>query len=87
MAVNVGVQFRGSIDPGATQRWFTFRWPQQWHVVWNVVPTSPRVGAPQVDWDVEVERADANYLTHWITVKNISPARFDFEGRYIIMNA
>jgi hypothetical protein len=85
--MRVGVQFRGTIPSGATYRWFTFNWPQQWHVIWYVVPTSPRTGAPQVEWRVEVERASADRITYWISIKNISPATADVEGRYAILNA
>lgn len=85
--MRVGVQFRGNIAAGQTQRWFTFGWPQQWHVYWNVVPVSPRNGAPQVDWDVAVERANGTQVTYWITIRNISNAPFDFEGRFSIPNA
>ena len=46
--------------PGATSRWFTFNWPTAWHVVWYVMPTSLQTGAPQLDWDVAVERANAD---------------------------
>ena len=41
--MRVGVQFTGTIPAGQTDRWFTFNWPQEWHVVWYVVPVSPPV--------------------------------------------
>lgn len=84
--MRVGVQFRGTIPSGQTYRWFTFRWPQQWHVIWHVVPTSPRSGAPQVEWDVEVERASSDHITYWISIKNISSNSVDIEARYAILN-
>lgn len=79
-------QFTGSLAPGASKRWFTFNWPTTWHVVWYVVPTSPQSGAPQVDWDVAVERASAAHCTYWITVKNLSSQTVTFEGRYAVLN-
>ena len=79
-------QFTGSLGPGASNRWFTFNWPATWHVVWYVVPTSPRSGAPQVDWDVAVERASATHCTYWITVKNLTNQTVTFEGRYAVLN-
>lgn len=79
-------QFTGSLAPGASNRWFTFNWPATWHVVWYVVPTSPRSGAPQVDWDVSVERASTTHCTYWITVKNLSSQPVTFEGRYAVLN-
>jgi hypothetical protein len=84
--MRVGVQFTGTVSAGATRRWFTFNWPQDWHVAWNVVPTSPRVGAPQVNWDVEVERANAGFITYWISVRNVSPDPVNIEARYAVLN-
>lgn len=79
-------QFTGSLAPGASNRWFTFNWPATWHVVWYMVPTSPQSGAPQVDWDVAVERASTTHCTYWITVKNLSSRTVTFEGRYAVLN-
>lgn len=84
--MRVGVQFTGTVAPNATQRWFTFNWPQNWHVEWNVVPTSPRPGAPQIDWDVEVERANASAITYWISIKNLTPQPVNIEARYAVLN-
>jgi hypothetical protein len=80
------VQFTGTLGPGASNRWFTFNWPQAWHVVWYMMPTSPVPGAPELDWDVAVERADANNVTYWLTVKNLSGATVNFEGRYAVLS-
>jgi hypothetical protein len=80
-----GVQFRGTVPAGQTHRWFTFRWPACWHVLWVVVPTSPRVGAPQVSWRVQVERASQNYITYWISITNATPVPVDIEARYSIL--
>lgn len=84
--MRVGVQFTGSVPAGQTRRWFTFNWPQAWHVAWNVVPTSPRSGAPQIDWDVEVERANANFITYWVNIRNVSPDPVNIEARYAVLN-
>ena len=84
--MRVGVQFTGTIPAGRTYRWFTYNWPQQWHVVWHVVPTSLRRGAPQIDWDVEVERMSSKYIAYWITIKNLTPASVNIEARYAILN-
>lgn len=81
-----GVQWTGTLNPGATGRWFTFNWPVSWHVVWYMMPTSPRVGAPQVEWDVAVERASATHCTYWITVKNLTSNPVTFEGRYAVLS-
>jgi hypothetical protein len=84
--MRVGVQFTGALAAGQTTRWFTFNWPQQWHVIWYVVPTTPLSGAPQIEWDVQVERASANNITYWITIRNISPITVNIEGRYAVLN-
>jgi hypothetical protein len=84
--MRVGVQFRGNVLANQSKRWFTFNWPQGWHVVWYVVPTSPRSGAPQIQWDVQVERASADFLTYWITIRNFTSAPVDVEARYAVLN-
>jgi len=55
-------------------------------VVWYVVPRTVRNGAPELDWDVEVERASADKATYWITVKNLTNVAVTFEGRYAVLN-
>lgn len=84
--MSVGVQFTGSIPANATQKWFTFNWPQQWHVEWNVVPTSPRSGAPQIEWNVEVERASPTAVTYWISIHNLTAIPVNIEARYAVMS-
>ena len=81
----VGVQFRGTLAAGATQRWFTFNWPAHWHVLWTVVPTTPRPGSPQIKFDVQVERATDQFITYWISITNVSPAPCDIEARYGVL--
>jgi len=81
-----GVQWTGSLAGNETRRWFTYRWPATWHVVWTVMPTTPKPGAPQATWMVQVERGDAEYVTYWITVTNLTPDPMNFEGRYCILS-
>ncbi len=81
----VGVQFTGVLAANQTQRWFTFNWPAHWHVVWTVVPTSPRVGAPQIRWNVEVERASDAFITYWITISNLTNESVNIEARYAVL--
>jgi len=52
-----------------------------------MMPTSPRVGAPQLEWDVAVERGDATRVTYWITVKNLTANDVTFEGRYAVLSS
>jgi hypothetical protein len=84
--MRVGVQFTGSLAPSQTARWFTFNWPQAWHVVWTVVPVTPKPGAPELQWNVQVERASAANVTYWINVTNLSNSAINFEGRYAVLN-
>lgn len=83
--MRTGAQWTGTLEPLETKRWHTVNWPATWHVVWYMVPTSPQVDGPQVDWDVAVERADADYCAYWITVKNLTSNNVTFEGRYAIL--
>jgi hypothetical protein len=83
--MTTGVQFNGNLNPNQAQTWFTFNWPESWHVVWHVMPTSPS-GSPEVNWNVAVERASADLVTYWITVTNLTNAAVDFEARYAILN-
>jgi len=82
----VGTQFTGSVAPGAYHRWFTWGWPASWDTVWTVISTSPVPGAPQIEWDVAVERASATAVTYWITIHNLTGAPVNIEARYAIMN-
>lgn len=84
--MRVGVQFTGSLAPNQTARWFTFGWPQAWHVSWTMQPITPRPGAPELQWNVQVERADANNVTYWLNVTNLSNVPINFEGRYAVLN-
>ncbi len=85
--MRTGVQWTGTIGPRQTRRWFTYNWYSGWHVHWSMMPTSPRRGAPQLDWDVAVERAGSDRCTYWITVMNLTDRQVTFEGRYTIMNS
>lgn len=79
-----GVQFRGQLEPNQTQRWFTFNWPAHWHVSWSVLPTSPAMGGPRVEWTVRTERATDYYVTYWIDIKNLTAEQTYFEARYAV---
>lgn len=83
--MRTGTQWTASLNPGETRRWFTFNWPASAHMIWYVIPTTPRAGAPALDWDVEVERASADRVTYWITVKNLTNTAVAFEGRYAVL--
>jgi hypothetical protein len=82
----VGTQFTGAVAANASQRWFTWGWPAAWEIIWTVVPTSPAPGAPQLEWDVAVERASASAITYWITIRNLTAAPINIESRYAITN-
>jgi hypothetical protein len=81
-----GVQWNGSLAANETRRWFTWSWPAAWHMVWTVMPTTPAPGAPQLSWTVQVERADAERATYWITVRNLTGQPVQFEGRFAILS-
>ncbi len=81
-----GVQFNGTLQAGQTARWFTFNWPAVWHVIWTVMPVTPKPGAPELGWTTRVERADAVHATYWIEVSNLTNVPVSFEGRYEILS-
>jgi hypothetical protein len=82
----VGTQWTGTIPANATQNWFTFNWPATWHMLWTVMPTTVRPGAPSLWFDVRVERATAEFATYWIQVRNLTPVPIAFEGRFAILS-
>lgn len=84
--MKTGVQWTGTLAPNATRRWFTYGWPQNQHIIWYVMPTTPRSGAPELEWDVAAERANSNQVTYWITVRNLTPINVSFEGRYAVLS-
>lgn len=81
-----GTQWYGLIEPNQTQRWFTWGWPRDLHVLWHVMPMTPCPYGTRLTWDVAVERADGADATYWITVVNPSPERVRFEGRFDILS-
>src|SRR5919106_2303325 len=81
----IGVQFTGIVPANTTHRWFTFNWPAHRHVAWTVVPTSPRPGAPQISWSVQVERATDRHITYWISITNHTPEPVNIEARYAVL--
>ena len=85
--MRTGRQFTSTLAPRQTRRYFTHSWPANWHVFWYCQPTSIRRGAPQIDWEIGVERASSSRVTYWITVKNLTSSTVNFEGRYAILNA
>ncbi len=81
----IGVQFTGAVSANSSRRWYTHSWPEHWHVVWNVVPMTPKSGGPQIDFDVHVERTNDRYVSYWITVKNMTNQATNIEARYAIL--
>ncbi|CAB3809600.1 hypothetical protein LMG28614_07080 [Paraburkholderia ultramafica] len=81
-----GVQWTGSLNPNETKRWFTWGWPATWHMIWTIMPSTVKPGAPELTWTVQVQRADAEYATYWISVQNLTNVPVTFEGRYCILS-
>jgi hypothetical protein len=50
------------------------------------MPDTPE-SAPEINWSVAVQRADANNVTYWITATNTTANTITFEGRYAVLNA
>jgi photosystem II stability/assembly factor-like uncharacterized protein len=81
-----GTQWSGTLAANETRSWFTFNWPATWHVIWTVMPTTPKPGAAELGWTVRVERASATMATYWIEVQNLTNVPVTFEGRYCILS-
>jgi len=85
--MRLGVQFTGTVGPGASRRWFTHSWPQAWRVIWLVVPTAPvQDRAAQIEWKVQVERQTATLLKYYIEIKNLTTANVNIEARYAVLD-
>lgn len=84
--MRIDVQWIGSLAPNASGRLFTFGYSSAQHVLGHVMPVTPRSGAPELEWDVAVERANLNQTTYWITVRNLTPVAVTFEGHYAVLN-
>jgi hypothetical protein len=82
----VGVQWTGTVPANGSRTWFTGSWPASWHVLWTVIPTTVRPGAPQVRWTVQVERTSAEFVTYWIVVTNLTASPVDVEGRWAVLS-
>ncbi len=81
----LGVQFTGTLAPNQTMRYYTWGWPAHWHMLWTVMPTTPVIGAPEISYDVDVERATDAQVTYWITVTNLTAQPIQIEGRYAVL--
>ena len=81
-----GLQWTGSLNANETKQWFSWGWPATWHMLWTMMPTTVQAGAPEITWTVQVERADAEHVTYWISVQNLTNAPVTFEGRYCILS-
>ncbi len=79
------VQFKGIIPAGKTRCYQSPGWPAEWHVRWTVVPITSRSGAPQITWNVKVERSEDNDITYWVYVTNSSSSVVDVEGCYAVL--
>jgi hypothetical protein len=86
MAKPPGVQWFGSLAPHQTITWFTWGWSAHAHVFWTIMPLTMCPGAPQLTWNVKVERANAIQCTYWIAVTNLTDDPVKFEGRYDVLS-
>ncbi|MEO6931193.1 MAG: S8 family serine peptidase, partial [Chitinophagaceae bacterium] len=78
-----GVQFTGVLNPNVTGNWFTHSWPDNWQVLWTVVPTAPIVdGNAQIEFTVQVDRQAFGFLKYFIKVTNLQPYPVTFEARF-----
>ena len=50
------------------------------------VPITAKPGAAELQWSVQVERANANNIAYRLTVTNLTASPINFEGRYAVLN-
>lgn len=77
-----GTQFTGTIQPGQTQRWFTYNWSPSYVAHWSVRPTT---AGGRVTWQTEIERSANGMLTYWIVIRNVGTVTTAFEAKYAVM--
>jgi hypothetical protein len=75
----VGTQYRGRIDPGRSQRLFTFNWPADEVVDWSVYPTTDDA---RLTSSVMIERKAGDKITYFVTVRNVGNVASNYELRY-----
>jgi hypothetical protein len=81
-----GVQFTGNLAPNQTQTWFSHSWPDNWQVLWTVVPTMPIIdGAAQIEFSIQVVRQAFGLLKYFIKVKNLQLLPVTFEARFCVI--
>lgn len=80
-----GVQWTDTLPANSVVTWFTYDWPEYYFILWDIVPTAPRPGAPEVGWKVKIERASGAFLTYWIEVTNLTDQDIEIEGRFCIL--
>jgi hypothetical protein len=81
-----GVQFNATLPAGATQTWFTHSWPQEWQVVWSVVPTAPIIdGNAQLEFKVQVDRQATGLLKYFIQITNLLAQPVTAEARFCVL--
>lgn len=84
---SLGVQFQGSVPPHTSKSWTTHSWPEEWRVLWMVVPTGPvQDSAPQVEWKVKIERQAENLLKYYLEIRNLTSSAVEIESRYAILD-
>lgn len=81
-----GLQWNGTLNPNETKSWFSWGWPATWHMIWTVMPVTPKPGAAEITWTVQVERSGPEFATYWIKVQNLTNVTVNFEGRYCILS-
>ena len=81
------MHFQAEIAASSTKRWVAPQFPQDWHVIWTVVPLAPVQDAqPQLESRIYVERQSAEFLKYYVEVQNYSTSTVQFQMRYTVLN-
>jgi hypothetical protein len=81
------VHFTGEVPANTKKRWFAPQFPQDWKVIWTIVPTGPvQDAAPQIETNIMTERQTSDFVKYWIDVQNLTANPVTFEARYTLMD-
>lgn len=81
-----GVQFTGVVNGNSTGNWFTHSWPDNWHVIWTVVPLAPAIDGPeQIEFTVKTSRQAFGLIKYHISIRNLRNYPVTVEARFCVL--
>jgi len=71
------------LAPGASETWFTFGWPVQWHMIWRALPST--TGSRLAITNQAIENNGNGTLTYHLTVQNQGTAGVAYTLGYSVL--